>query len=1108
VGSSFLDFVPNAAASVELQLQMLSSDSQLPHDGAQPGHLIEELAWLQTLAHRLVRDRAIADDAVQETWLAALKRFGRDAVPPRDWLLSKLRSSVWNQKRAGQRRDRREQVSARLHEAQPSTSDLVLQSEAQQLLLTALLNLPDDLRDVLLMRHSAGLSVTEIAKRQNCAKSTISARVERGRRLLRDRLGSSQQGPAWGACVLLAEMPNPTTLAPFPPSFWSSLLLSQNLKLASVALSVLVVCGLTLSGFGIFSGRALETAPETGTDLASPRLGSMRAFDHGAPASEVAGTGRIDAIPEVQASIASAEDYVLKGTVTRLDGRPFTGARISLLEEEKEHKHVLTGSAGQFELRLSPSELDGIATATMLRARIVAKGHYERREFEFSDTKDASFPLPRRSSSDQIGVVQLPGAGGIAGRVLDKDGAPVSEAEVSLNVTDPDQSDGVATYYGPTGFVEAKTDVDGRFRLEGITPGSYLVEASHPQFEEMTIYVLAQCALGHITSDVTLELQRAEILTGRFQDTHGLSIANAYVSSRSFSRGSTVQTDANGHFSLPLRRGSPAELKVHALGYELVSPKLDRDFTPADSGMIIVMRSWEPSTVFQLVSSRGGEVITMAACSIIKDAADQNLAYFRNRNLGAARVREGGLVRSQAINGQDVLLVEAPGYEQHAVRVKHDSIQAPHQQIELHPTRGGLRGRVWRGTDTIPGARILLQGANFRLNEPRFVWSDNRLSAADGERLNPRTLGYSSYELKGVVGLDGPPPSHRFLPLNSTQAATRSDCDGYFELSAAPLGPSTLSLNDDHGTHATFAFSGVRSDAGQDLGDLYVPWTASLSGRLDLGDTSAQVRLQVSIESLDRAVEVTETGTFSFEGLPPGDLYLDVDELVRQDVLYLVHEPSFHLRLDPGERREVILPVHPWLACQLDSSVTINGLPAPEGCSLLVRPVGSDLPFKPWSAITNEDGQIRDHLPSLGLCEVELRVPSAHSWPTVLRAEDLLLDLRPGVVVQQELPFSSCQLSATVHVAGEPGASIYLDLVLVRTDGTQASDTIRHIQFEPSAEDPERWNSARLQVSPGHYAAMLVPHQKPPINDSTQEPPLAHADLQLQPGAQCAATFN
>src|SRR5262245_4080883 len=99
---------------------------------------IEELlghaGWLRRLATSLVRDPGAADDLVQDTWIAALRR--PPAAEPRAWLARVARNLAHNARRAGARRATHEEL-ARAEPANPTPADVLQEAEAQRLLAEA-----------------------------------------------------------------------------------------------------------------------------------------------------------------------------------------------------------------------------------------------------------------------------------------------------------------------------------------------------------------------------------------------------------------------------------------------------------------------------------------------------------------------------------------------------------------------------------------------------------------------------------------------------------------------------------------------------------------------------------------------------------------------------------------------------------------------------------------------------------------------------------------------------------------------------------------------------------------------------------------------------------
>ncbi len=131
-----------------------------------------------------------ADDATAEVFAIAWRR--RDDLPPADearlWLLGTARRVLANQHRSARRRAGLED---RLHAVAPAPgppdpADVV---GAADPLWVALATLPDEQRDLLVMRAWDGLAVTEIAALLDCTPNAASIRLTRARDALAAALG-------------------------------------------------------------------------------------------------------------------------------------------------------------------------------------------------------------------------------------------------------------------------------------------------------------------------------------------------------------------------------------------------------------------------------------------------------------------------------------------------------------------------------------------------------------------------------------------------------------------------------------------------------------------------------------------------------------------------------------------------------------------------------------------------------------------------------------------------------------------------------------------------------------------------------------------------------
>ena len=104
-----------------------------------PGELFQHAEFLKRLARGLLRDEHLAEDAVQDAFVAALERPPRAAGALRAWLVSTARHLALNRRTSEERRTQRERHSARAEridadvqvaerlELQRLISDLVMQ---------------------------------------------------------------------------------------------------------------------------------------------------------------------------------------------------------------------------------------------------------------------------------------------------------------------------------------------------------------------------------------------------------------------------------------------------------------------------------------------------------------------------------------------------------------------------------------------------------------------------------------------------------------------------------------------------------------------------------------------------------------------------------------------------------------------------------------------------------------------------------------------------------------------------------------------------------------------------------------------------------------------
>ena len=185
-------------------------------DSGTNGFAAEALGFLDPLygtALRLTRNRADAEDLVQDTFVKAL-RFAHRFTPGTNmkaWLLTILHNTWRNRMRDAARGpvevdvDRMdERVRAEGRAAAATPEQLLLRDTLDADLQLALDGIPDAFREAVWLRDVEELSYAEIAGVLDAPIGTVMSRISRGRRLLFERLsgrgspGSTRSGQLVG----------------------------------------------------------------------------------------------------------------------------------------------------------------------------------------------------------------------------------------------------------------------------------------------------------------------------------------------------------------------------------------------------------------------------------------------------------------------------------------------------------------------------------------------------------------------------------------------------------------------------------------------------------------------------------------------------------------------------------------------------------------------------------------------------------------------------------------------------------------------------------------------------------------------------------------------
>lgn len=153
---------------------------------------------LHHVALRLTRNRAEAEDVVQEAFLRAFRSFDRfnPGTNCRAWLFTILRNVFLNRVRS-RGREVLEAEMGGLDQVEMTTDTEVGRNPEEQFLQTmlhgdvdrALAALPLGFREAVLLVDIEGLTYREVAEVLACPIGTVMSRLSRGRALLRRALG-------------------------------------------------------------------------------------------------------------------------------------------------------------------------------------------------------------------------------------------------------------------------------------------------------------------------------------------------------------------------------------------------------------------------------------------------------------------------------------------------------------------------------------------------------------------------------------------------------------------------------------------------------------------------------------------------------------------------------------------------------------------------------------------------------------------------------------------------------------------------------------------------------------------------------------------------------
>jgi len=154
--------------------------------------MLPHLDAAYNLAKWLLKNEDDARDVVQESYLRAFRSFGGfHGSNGRPWLLTIVRNTAYSLIKKNQNAHLTTTFDEKEHlldgeSASPAT--VLEQNEESKLVRRAIDRLPDEFREILVLRHLEGLSYKEIADVAQLAPGTVMSRLARARAKLKEFL--------------------------------------------------------------------------------------------------------------------------------------------------------------------------------------------------------------------------------------------------------------------------------------------------------------------------------------------------------------------------------------------------------------------------------------------------------------------------------------------------------------------------------------------------------------------------------------------------------------------------------------------------------------------------------------------------------------------------------------------------------------------------------------------------------------------------------------------------------------------------------------------------------------------------------------------------------
>ncbi len=946
-----------------------------------PEELLKHASWARALARRLVRDRAEADDVVQETWLAALEKPPRADRPLRPWLARVLGNKARMRARTNRRRSRREHAVAQ-PDRQADTPDRILaELESHQMLTELVMNLEEPFRTTLLLRYYRDWTAADIARKQSTPPGTVRWRIQRGLTLLRQALDARHAGDRKRWHNALAALTVPTLDAMGTTlSLGGAVALSTTTKfLVGGAVVALLVLGWHVSD------RAPWSDTPTRTETRRTRAADARSND----------TDAKHAVPKSKDGESIEPSRARRSTPAAPGANPIAAPTSSVsFRVVDTNKNAVSGCDVHIRHAGEIIELRAGADGRLVAA-LKIKDNMTVLDLSFRADGYATRTMrtqAKRDSRTALGDIALEPGGSLVGRVVDQEGKPVAHAQVGWSQRPFTDADINHLRHAPLAAVAAQpftaTDADGRFRITGIPIGSQRVWVEAADYWNGT-HAPAEIHAGRETAGVIVRLEakpanatiQGVALTPEGKPASGVELSYEFVGDNTEGGGGTTVED-DGTFQIEAEEGAVYIIEVRDPEGRWGAAR--RTDVRATGATITLRLSKIRYMTVRATGTKGAAVSTFRVRMRRPDAEfDLPIDDVEAGADGAAKVPLPA--------GAFMVIVDA---DHHALATlgPYASETAPADAQAQLQELPGIRGTVTANGKPVADARVTLHKAT---------------------------------------------PTDRIVTVNrfpvrsqrSPTAQTRTNKNGAYRLTLRGQGRFVVRAEADGLAPASSDIRAFDATVGDDV-PLQITRGGSIAGRVRTEDGKAAPGVIVAISRADGFAQTQRSdanGAFRFDALTPGPWLVtrtdkEIHPRAQRVRSRLGAEPIPHTcTVRAGSTTKHDLLVADARAPSVEGLVTITGGNAKGWNALLMPPRFQVQGSQRSEALLGESGVFR------------LRAPHAGKWRVLLRAErGQLVVWRDIEVTRPEQPIRFTLALGRAQVEAQESVA----LIQTRDDGT------------------------------------------------------------------------